>query len=128
MINITDMEHSVKDAVLKISYVEFPARDLPATQIFYEKVFGWHFSVHSPEYCTFNDDMLDGGFYQSTEHSSIKNGAALVVLYSNNIEAARNRVVDAGGSIIKEIYNFPRGRRFRFADPNGNELAVWSDK
>ena len=71
--------------------------------------------------------MLEGGFYQSSEHSSVDRGAALIVLYSKNIEAARNRVIDAGGRIIKDIYSFARGRRFRFADPNGNELAVWSD-
>jgi len=33
-----------------------------------------------------------------------------------------------GGSIVKEIFEFPGGRRFHFADPGGNELAVWSDR
>ena len=88
MMGYLDEEKATQDSVLKISYVEFPAKDLPATQIFYEKVFGWHFSVHGPKYCTFNDDMLDGGFYLSSEHSSVEKGAALIVLYSKNIEAA----------------------------------------
>ena len=121
-------EKNVQDSILNISFVEFPARDLAATQIFYERVFGWQFHIQDSSYCTFSDDMLNGGFYQSSHHSTCDNGAALIVLYSKNIEAARNRVVDAGGTIIRELYSFPRGRRFRFADPNGNELAVWSDK
>jgi uncharacterized protein len=29
---------------------------------------------------------------------------------------------------VKEPYAFPGGRRFHFEDPDGYELAVWSDK
>jgi predicted enzyme related to lactoylglutathione lyase len=25
------------------------------------------------------------------------------------------------------VFSFPGGRRFHFTDPNGNELAVWSE-
>lgn len=31
------------------------------------------------------------------------------------------------GCIVREIFNFPGGRRFHFLDPNGNELAVWGE-
>lgn len=116
------------DVVIKINYVEFPAKDLHAIQVFYERVFGWHFSDHGPKYRAFNDDMLDGGFYKSSKQSTTKNGAALIVLYSNNLEAARDRVIGAGGTIVEDIFTFPGGQRFHFADPNGNELGVWSDK
>jgi predicted enzyme related to lactoylglutathione lyase len=34
----------------------------------------------------------------------------------------------AGGAIVKQIFSFPGGRRFHFADPSGNELAIWSEK
>ena len=33
----------------------------------------------------------------------------------------------AGGKITKPIYEFPGGRRFHFTDPDGYELAVWSE-
>ena len=33
---------------------------------------------------------------------------------------------EAGGTIVKEPFSFPGGRRFHFADPSGNELAVWA--
>jgi predicted enzyme related to lactoylglutathione lyase len=33
-----------------------------------------------------------------------------------------------GGRITQEIFEFPGGRRFHVTDPNGNELAVWSDR
>jgi predicted enzyme related to lactoylglutathione lyase len=40
----------------------------------------------------------------------------------------QTKVQAAGGAIVKEIFSFPGGRRFHFTDPNGNELAIWSDK
>ncbi|MNG24382.1 Glyoxalase-like domain protein [compost metagenome] len=51
----------------------------------------------------------------------------LVVLYADDLEAVLARVREGGGSIVKDIFSFPGGRRFQFADPNGNELAVWSE-
>jgi len=52
----------------------------------------------------------------------------LVIIYANDLEKTRDTVVANGGTIIKDIFSFPGGRRFQFADPNGNELAVWSEK
>jgi hypothetical protein len=38
-----------------------------------------------------------------------------------------HKVEAAGGEILQPIYAFPGGRRFHFAEPSGNEFAVWSD-
>jgi len=112
----------------KIDYVEFPASDFDAVQVFYEKVFGWSFVDYGPEYRAFTDKKLDGGFYKSENNSSTANGAALIVLYATDLEKTLDAVTAGGGTLVKEIFSFPGGRRFHFADPNGNELAVWSDK
>lgn len=50
------------------------------------------------------------------------------MLYAEDLEKTRARVIDNGGAIVQEIFSLPGGRRFHFADPNGNELAVWSDR
>ena len=50
---------------------------------------------------------------------------ALVVLFADDLEAAEKAVTDAGCEIT-ERPEFPGGRRFHFADPSGNELAVWT--
>ena len=110
----------------KINYLEFPARDLAATQAFYEQAFAWVFTRYGPQYSAFTDGTLDGGFYQSEQHSSTDNGAVLVVLYAADLEQTRDRVLAIGGAIAKDIFDFPGGRRFHFTDPSGNELAVWS--
>ena len=112
----------------KINYIEFPAKDLKATQEFFQNSFGWKFTSYGAEYIAFSDEGLDGGFYKSDLVLSTKNGSALVVLYSNDLESTLEKIITANGKIIQDTFEFPGGRRFHFSDPNGNEYAVWSDK
>jgi len=111
----------------KINYVELPAKDLPATKAFFQSVFGWSFVDYGPEYTAFSNQGLDGGFFQSDLASSTQNGAALLIFYSNQLEATLAKVEKAGGAIVRPIYSFPGGRRFHFTEPSGNEFAVWSE-
>ncbi len=111
----------------KIDYVELPSRDLDATKSFFSEVFGWSFQDYGPEYTSFSDSGIGGGFYKSELKADTANGSALIVLYSNNLEDTLSQVKEAGGTIVKEIFSFPGGRRFHFTEPSGNEFAVWSD-
>ena len=111
----------------KINYVEFPARDLKKTKRFFSDTFGWSFQDYGPEYIAFSGAGLNGGFYQSEQQSSTAQGAALIVLYSENLEATQQRIKSAGGTIVRPVFSFPGGRRFHFTEPSGNEWAVWSD-
>ena len=112
----------------RINYIEFPARDLDAIEAFYASAFGWTFTDYGDAYRAFNDGQLDGGFYKADLQSSTADGSALVVLYAEDLEQVRDGVSASGGKIVKDIFAFPGGRRFHFTDPNGNELAVWSDR
>ena len=111
----------------KMNYVELPAKDLAATKAFFESVFGWSFVDYGPEYTAFENQGLDGGFFQSDLASSTEKGAALIVFYSSQLEATLAKVEKAGGSILRPIFSFPGGRRFHFAEPSGNEFAVWGE-
>lgn len=113
----------------KINYVEFPARDIEKTKRFFSNVFGWTFTDYGPEYAAFAKEAgLDGGFFKSDLVASSDNGGALIVFYSKDLEGTQAKIEAAGGAVIKPIFEFPGGRRFHFADPNGNEYAVWSDQ
>jgi predicted enzyme related to lactoylglutathione lyase len=112
----------------KVDYIEFPAQDLDSVQAFYERAFGWSFTDYGPDYRAFTDEKIDGGFYRSELRSSAKEGAVLVILYARDLEQTHDRVISSGGKVVKDIFAFPGGRRFHFTDPNGNELAVWSDQ
>ncbi|HTK36631.1 MAG TPA: VOC family protein [Caulobacteraceae bacterium] len=105
----------------KIDYVEFRGRDMGAIKGFYRDAFGWGFTDYGPAYAAF-DQGLEGGF--DTDSEPMK--PPLVVLYAHDLEAMELRVKAAGGTVTVPIYGFPGGRRFHFADPAGNELAVWS--
>ncbi len=111
----------------KINYVEFPAKDLAATKIFFAAVFGWSFADYGPDYTAFSDEGINGGFVKSDQTVSTSTGSALIVFYSKDLEQTQAKIKTAGGSIIKAIFSFPGGRRFHFGDPNSNEYAVWSD-
>jgi predicted enzyme related to lactoylglutathione lyase len=49
-----------------------------------------------------------------------------VILYANDLADAQARIEAAGGRIVKPTFDFPGGRRFHFADPDGYQLAVWT--
>jgi predicted enzyme related to lactoylglutathione lyase len=112
---------------IKINYIELQVKNIEFAKSFYGKTFGWTFQDYGPEYCAFNDGNIDGGFFISELSSKTSNGAALIVLYSDNLESTQDIIVKNGGIIVKEIFTFPGGRRFHFEDPSGNELAVWSE-
>jgi hypothetical protein len=107
----------------QIQYVEFLSRDLEKVKQFYADAFGWKFTDYGPEYTAFTGDYIDGGFTPGEP----KKGSVLVILYSEKLEETKEKVEKAGGLIAKDIFSFPGGRRFHFTDPDGNELAVWSD-
>lgn len=111
----------------KLNYAEYPCADLPATKAFFEKAFGWSFVDYGPEYTAFSGQGLDGGFFKANMASSTASGAGLLIFYSNNLGDTLAKVVGAGGKVLKPIFSFPGGRRFHFAEPSGNEFAVWSE-
>jgi len=111
----------------KINYVEFPCKNISATKEFFNKVFNWTFTDYGPDYTAFEDQGIDGGFFTSDLYSNTKNGATLIVFFSNSLEDTQSKIEAAGGTIIQDIFTFPGGRRFHFSDPSDNEFAVWSN-
>jgi predicted enzyme related to lactoylglutathione lyase len=109
----------------RIDYIEFPATDLAATKAYYEAVFGWKFTDYGPDYSSFEDGRLAGGFWKNGNPSA---GGPLVVIYAADLLATEAKARQAGAKIVKPAFDFPGGRRFHFEDPSGNELAVWSEK
>ncbi len=110
----------------RIDYLEFPAVDLEAIKRFYRQVFGWTFTDYGPDYSSFHDGRISGGFWKSSAVAAAGTGV-LVVIYSAKLQSVLDAVVAAGGTVTREPFEFPGGRRFEFSDPSGNRLAVWTD-
>jgi predicted enzyme related to lactoylglutathione lyase len=109
-----------------INYIEFPMVKNAETKKFYTQVFGWEFSDWGPNYISFSGANIDGGFNGEGD-AKVSSSGVLVVLYANDLDQKCDDVKKAGGEIVKPIFEFPGGKRFHFKDPNGNQLAVWSE-
>jgi uncharacterized protein len=109
-----------------INYIELPLVENSKTKVFYSQVFNWKFTDWGPNYISFSGANIDGGFNGEND-ATVSRGGALVVLYASDLNQKFEEVKQAGGEISKLIFEFPGGKRFHFRDPNGNELAVWSE-
>ncbi|CAN5507754.1 VOC family protein [soil metagenome] len=109
----------------RIDYIEFNVSDIERSKRFYGQAFGWSFTDYGPEYCAFDDGRMSGGFAIGEASGS---GGPLVILYANDLADTQQRVEEAGGSILKPAYDFPGGSRFHFTDPDGYQLAVWTER
>src|SRR5213595_3046066 len=107
------------DAANKIDYIEFQAADVVAAKKFFEQLFGWKFTDYGPDYTSFEDGRIAGGFRKSDAASKLDTGGMLVVFYHPRLEEIQQRVIDLGGKISAEIFAFPGGRRFHFVEPGG---------
>jgi predicted enzyme related to lactoylglutathione lyase len=106
----------------RIDYIELPAKKFSAAKKFYASVFSWRYEQWGEGYCDTRDSGVGSGL-----NGESPTAAPLPVIYAVDLEQTRQRIITAGGSIIREIFDFPGGRRFHFRDPDGNELAVWSE-
>jgi predicted enzyme related to lactoylglutathione lyase len=110
-----------------IDYIEMPSKDLAATKGFFTNLFGWSFQDYGPDYAAFDDGRMAGGFFASEKTSSVEAGAPLIVFYHPELEKICSEVARLGGKIVREIFEFPGGRRFHFEAPGGGEFAIWGE-
>ncbi len=109
----------------RIDNIEFAVKDIARSRAFYGEAFGWSFKDYGPDYCEFSDGRLTGGLAKSDKP---RPGGPLVILYADDLAETQRRLEGLGAKIVNPLFSFPGGRRFHFEDPDGYELAVWSDK
>lgn len=117
-----------KNRINQFDFIELPvknAEELKSTQLFFSNVFGWSYKDWGDDYADTQNSGINSGINADPEN---RPAHSLAVIYTDDLEAMRNKIVAAGGTITKEIFSFPGGRRFHFKDPADNELAVWSDQ
>jgi len=110
----------------KFHYIELPAPNVATMKAFYGNTFGWTFKDWGPDYVEIQGAGVEGGFDGSSGERKPSKQGALVILFSDDLEASKQAVVDNGGTISMETIEFPGGRRFHFTDPCGNELGIWT--
>lgn len=115
---------SVSDHHHEIFYIEISVTDLAKAKQFYSAAFDWEFNDYGPEYAGIKKRSSDGETGGLCVTDKVTIGGPLVVLLSDNLQKSYESVKRAGGKIVTETFEFPGGRRFHFADPDANELAV----
>lgn len=108
----------------RVDSIEFNVVDLARSREFYGTIFSWTFKDYG-QYLEFDDGRLRGGF---TTAGKPNPGGPLAIIYADNLEEIKRRVIAAGATITVQNLEFPGGRRFHFVDLDGYELAVWSEK
>ena len=107
-------------------YIEFVTQspeELTTTREFFSRVFGWTYKQWGDGY----SDTADSGVVSGVTAEEAGSPVPLPTVYSDDLEALQNLVREAGGTITREIFSFPGGRRFHFREPAGNELAAWTE-
>lgn len=107
----------------RFTMVEFPTGSAQASAEFMHDVLGFGHTAYGPDYI--DVDMGGGhslGFQQDRAEAP---SAPLAIFEVDDLAAAQQAVIDAGGQVTVEPFGFPGGRRFHFREPGGNELAIW---
>lgn len=106
---------------LKMDYIEFSCGEFAASKRFFEQAFAWECEDYGPDYQALHQAGIDAGMARG------ETLAPLIVLKSDDLEAALAHIEACGGRISQAIYAFPGGRRFEFVEPSGISMAVWSE-
>src|SRR5258708_34105456 len=92
----------------RVDYIEFGATDVGRTRTFYEQVFGWRFQDYGPDYTSFQDGRLSGGF---TKDAPVRPPNPRGASYAGQLAAMEAKIRHAGGEIDPKTDPFPRGPR-----------------
>ncbi len=107
-------------------YIELTIADMARAKAFYGAL-GWSFTDYGPGYAGISvNDREIGGLTVGDSPSPPAVVSPLVILYSRDLEQTLATLTAAGAVITTPPFSFPGGRRFHFADPDGNALAVWT--
>ena len=106
----------------RLNYVELPVSDMAASKAFFEKVAGWSLQEFAPTYAATVTGDTDLGLQADSAEAS---AVPLPVIEVEDLEAIFDTAKAAGGTIVREIFSFPGGRRFHVREPSGNEIAFW---
>lgn len=116
------MEFRRDKMMAQLNYVELPVGSAGAAKAFYAKAFGWTFADYGTDYAALEGGATELGLNGTAGERTAR---ILPVIEVENIDTARAAVLAAGGSISRDIFAFPGGRRFHFLDPDGLELGVY---
>jgi uncharacterized protein len=110
-------------AKYEIDYFELPVSSAPESSAFFTKAFGFGSQAYGDQYIEVRDGGVLGGLYGGGGDD--KAAAPMIGIRTDDLAAAEKAVRAAGGTITRETYEYPGGKRFYFREPGGVELLVY---
>lgn len=111
-------------------FISLQARDLAASQTFYERYLGLVRSQAGPPHAVVFEtkpiafalrDVIPGTDLSSVAQPGI--GAA-IWLHATDVQAIHDALAADGHTIVTEPFDGPFGRTFTFADPDGYQVTL----
>ena len=109
-------------AKYEIDYFELPVTSAKDTSAFFSKAFGFGAQPFGDGYIEVRDAGVLGGL---NGDSADRSSAPVVGIRTDDIAAAAEAIVAAGGTITRDAYPYPGGKRLFFREPGGVELLVY---
>lgn len=113
-----------------VAWSEIPVTDMKNAVAFYNAVFGYTLTIDEsgpnpmaiyPD----NSTMGVGGHLYPGKPSSDGQGPTIHLAIPDKIEAAIERVKEAGGAVRSPIVTIPPGRFAYIQDPDGNSIGLF---
>jgi predicted enzyme related to lactoylglutathione lyase len=108
----------------RVQLFEIPVSDVERAVGFYQAVFEWGVSRPDSSYALLEARPVAIGLAQ---RDSVIAGGSIIVVGVADLEMILARVIENGGAVSTPVGPSWRGRRFTLADPDGNEMVVWSE-
>lgn len=105
-----------------IDYFEVPVTAAAKSSAFFRKAFGFGSQAFGDSYIEVRDGGVLGGL---NGDPADKSASPVIGIRTDDIAAAGKAIVAAGGTITREAYPFPGGKRMFFREPGGAELLVY---
>src|SRR5436190_3086815 len=111
----------------KICYIEMPSTDVARSAAFYEKVFGWKSRKRGDGATAFDDTtgQVSGAFVLG--RPAAQTPGLLVYIMVDDMTAAVEAVVAAGGQIVQPCGADAPEITARFRDPGGNVIGLYQE-
>jgi predicted enzyme related to lactoylglutathione lyase len=108
----------------QIQLLRLDVSDVNRAVAFYSTVFEWGVSRPDSALAILDSKPVAIAL---TRRDTVRALIPAIVVSVSDLERVHARIVEHGGVMRAPIGPSWRGREFRFADPDGNELIVWSE-
>jgi len=111
----------------KICYVEIPAQDVELSASFYRHAFDWNIRQHDDGTTAFDDTTGQvSGMWVLGRTPALEPGFVISIMVAD-AHRALDKIVAAGGEIVREINPDAREITAWFRDPAGNVLGIYEE-